>query len=109
MAAPFLFMVRANVAPEQEDAFNEWYNREHLPDVMRLPGCLRGARYRVLDGLAGDTSYRYLALYEFESEEALRAAATSDYFQELTRKFNEAFGASSTRVRSFFGQIYPQV
>ena len=100
-------MVRANVAPEHEDAFNAWYDQEHVHDVAKLPGCLRAARYRVLDELEGDTSYRYLALYEFETEEALRAAVASPRFAELIAIFNRDFGAHTNRVRSFYGQTYP--
>jgi uncharacterized protein (TIGR02118 family) len=107
MAASHLFMVRANVAPAREDAFNRWYDDEHVHDVARLPGCVRATRYRVLDGLPGDTSYRYLALYEFESEAALRQAVESVYFQELIRRFDEAWGAHTDRVRSYYGQVYP--
>src|SRR5262245_35830129 len=79
VAAPYLFIVRANVTPEHETAFNAWYDEEHVHDVARLPGCLRGSRYRVLDGIEGDVSYRYLMLYEFESEQALREATQSPY------------------------------
>ena len=107
MASPYLFMVRANVDPAHEAAFNAWYNNEHLHDVAKLPGCIQAARYRILDDLEGDSSYRYLALYEFESEEALRAAAGSAYFQELIRRFDADFGSCTTRIRAFFGQIYP--
>ncbi|MDQ3703377.1 MAG: antibiotic biosynthesis monooxygenase [Chloroflexota bacterium] len=107
MAAPYLFMVRANVAPEHEEAFNAWYDGEHVHDVSRLPGCIRGTRYRVVDGLAGDTGYRYLALYEFESEAALRAAVESEYFAQLISRFDQSFGAHTQRTRSFYGQISP--
>jgi hypothetical protein len=49
--------------------------------VATLPGCLRAARYSVLDDLEGDTSYRYLALYEFESAAAPRAAGSDCSFR----------------------------
>jgi len=28
-----LFTVKATITPDREKAFNEWYNREHVPDV----------------------------------------------------------------------------
>jgi len=104
-----LLMLWTDVDAEHEAEFNQWYDDEHVHDVARLPGCVRGSRYRVLDGLEGDTSYRYLALYEFDSEEALRAAVGSPSFAELIRMFNERWGAHTNRVRSFYGQIYPPV
>jgi hypothetical protein len=33
-----LFTVKATIAPEREKAFNEWYNHEHIPDVLKFKG-----------------------------------------------------------------------
>src|SRR5207237_9543605 len=29
-----LFTVKATITPDREEAFNEWYNHEHIPDVF---------------------------------------------------------------------------
>ncbi len=85
-----LFMVMAKVAPEKEVAYNRWYNEEHLPRVLeRLPGILSGHRYKIIEG---EEEYQFLALYEFESYEAVDAALTSDAIRQLIREYNEAFG-----------------
>ena len=97
-----LFVVRASVEPQHEAAFNRWYDEEHLRDVARLPGCTGAARYRVLDG---DGSHQYMAVYAFESADALRAATTSAYFQELIRRYDAAVGAFSRRVRTTYTRI----
>jgi hypothetical protein len=44
---------------EGRDAeFNEWYDAEHVPDVLALPGFVRAERFAVHP--LGDESMRYL-------------------------------------------------
>lgn len=56
-----------NYGHDDEDAFNEWYIREHLPErVNGLPGFNRGRRYRsISDGPD------YAAFYEVDDAAAL--------------------------------------
>ena len=42
-----LLMVYCDVAAEHEDEFNRWYNDEHIPERLAIPGVLNAARYRV--------------------------------------------------------------
>jgi hypothetical protein len=60
-----LLMVYCDVAAEHEDEFNRWYNEEHIPERLAIPGVLNAARYKAVEG--GPT---YLACYELESAEA---------------------------------------
>ena len=51
-----ILIVWTDVAAEIETDFNEWYNREHLPDrILRMPGFLRGRRY-VADAASMETA-----------------------------------------------------
>lgn len=85
-----LFIVMAKVKPEDEEAFNRWYNEDHLPKALeRFPGVLSGRRYQILEG---EDEYRFLALYEFESYEVMQVAVNSDVINQLIREYNEAFG-----------------
>ncbi len=85
-----LFIVMAKVKPEDEEAFNRWYNEDHMPKALeRFPGVLSGRRYQILEG---EDEYRFLALYEFESYEAMQVAVNSDVVNQLIREYNEAFG-----------------
>lgn len=84
-----LFIVMAKMAPEKEEAYNCWYNEEHLPRVLeRLPGILSGHRYKIIEG---EQDYQFLALYEFESYEAVDAALNSDAIKQLAQEYDEAF------------------
>ena len=39
-----LLMVFVDIDTEQDGDFNKWYNEEHIPDLLALPGFLNGAR-----------------------------------------------------------------
>ena len=59
---PYVFWVMMDVEPHREQLFNELYDAEHVPLLLKLPGCVNVARYRT------DTpgEQRYLAAYEVE-------------------------------------------
>jgi antibiotic biosynthesis monooxygenase (ABM) superfamily enzyme len=89
MAKRGLLIVMASIAPEREEAFNRWYNEDHLPKMLeRMPGILSGRRYKITEG---EERYQFIAIYEFESYEALEAAMKADQGQ-LRREYDEAFG-----------------
>ena len=45
-----LLMVFVDIDTEQDADFNKWYNEEHIPDLLALPGFLNGARYEASKG-----------------------------------------------------------
>ena len=90
MSQKGLLIVMARVHPEDEEAFNKWYNEDHLPKAMeRFPGVLSGRRYKILEG---DDEFQYLTTYEFESYEAAHATAHSAVIEGLIREYDAAFG-----------------
>ena len=99
MAGRGLIIIMAPMAPEKEEAFNRWYNEDHLPKVLeRFPGVLSGRRYKIIEG---EEKYRFMAMYEFESYEALEAAMKTDQAKQLAREYDEAFGKSGLyRIRA---------
>ena len=80
----------AKVKPEAEEAFNRWYNEDHMPKALeRFPGVVSGRRYQIMEG---EDEYRFMAMYEFETCEAMQKAVNSEAIQGLIREFDEAFG-----------------
>ncbi|HKW93753.1 MAG TPA: hypothetical protein VJX92_17815 [Methylomirabilota bacterium] len=59
---PYIFWVMMDVEPHREALFNELYDGEHVPLLLKLPGCVNVVRYRT--ETAGEP--RYLAAYEVE-------------------------------------------
>jgi hypothetical protein len=59
---PYVFWVMMDVESHKEALFNELYDSEHLPLLMKLPGLVNAVRYRT--STAGEP--RYLCVYEVE-------------------------------------------
>lgn len=57
--AQWLLSITAKVEPDDEEAFNHWYDKEHLPVILACPG-IHSARRYVADGPDGR---RYLTQY----------------------------------------------
>ena len=67
-----VMVVFTNPVSGKEDEYNRWYNEVHLGEVLRTPGMLAARRYRLVDGVGSreEPQHRYLAIYEFASEDA---------------------------------------
>ena len=62
-----VLLVYADVDDKYDEEFNAWYNTEHLPQLLSMPGFLDAARYVAIKG-----GPKYLAAYELESVDALQ-------------------------------------
>jgi len=71
MSAHALYLVRMDVAHDHEAAFNEVYDREHVPNLRAVAGVRRASRYRQ----PSPTEPRYLAAYELDGPGVLDSAA----------------------------------
>ncbi len=45
-----LLMVYTDVGAEHEEEYNRWYNEEHIPERLPIPGVLNAARYEAVQG-----------------------------------------------------------
>ena len=60
---PCLHIVRVDIDPAHEDAFNAWYETVHFPALLRCPGWLSARRYVSLEG-----GPKYVAVYEIAGD-----------------------------------------
>jgi len=96
-----LLAVWTGIAPEAEAEFNEWYNTEHIPQLLGVPGFLSARRYQAADGKS-----RYLALYELADENVLGSEAflkVREHPTEWTRRMLPFF---RNPERGVFRQIF---
>jgi len=99
---PWLYLVHTDIPDHIVDEYNEWYDKEHLPRLVTVPGVVRARRYTAVSG-----GPRYLTAYEltdqnaFESPEGLKARKTP-----WTEKMRSLF--QNTR-RSMCRLILPSV
>jgi len=66
------YLMIAQSAPLEgcEQAFNDWYQNTHLPDVVAIDGFIRAQRYQVGAHISGTEPLPYLTIYEIEAESA---------------------------------------
>ena len=55
--------------PGMDAQFNDWYDQQHLPDVLRVPGFISAQRFVLVDASVGLRWKlpRYLVLFKFKS------------------------------------------
>jgi hypothetical protein len=81
----YTMVVFTNPVEGREDDYNEWYDNQHLGDVIAAAGFDRAERLRLTGiGAASEAKHRYLALYQVETDDpesvfkGLMAAAGTD-------------------------------
>ena len=102
--ATVLFVVKATVPKGQEEAFNRWYDEEHIPLVLQYKGAVSARRYKAI---MGEEKYQYMAVYEFKDEATFWRLMESEHFKMLKENFDSNFGTVSERTRFAYTQIWP--
>lgn len=99
-----LLMVYTDVPPEHEDEFNRWYNEEHIPERLSIPGVLNAARYRAVQG-----GPKHLACYELDAPEAWYSDAWQYWLINPT-EWSQRMSPNvvgTTYIRNLYRLIYP--
>jgi len=83
--ARYLFTAAMDVDPDKEALFNEVYDTEHIPELLKVPGVLAVQRYTLVPlklGIGGEVKTivaegepKHSATYELESAEVLTSPA----------------------------------
>ena len=81
----FLFTAAMDVDPAKEALFNEVYDTEHVPELLKVPGVLAVHRYTLVPlqmsiggevkAIVAEGEPKYSATYELESAEVLTSDA----------------------------------
>jgi hypothetical protein len=65
-----LYMVKSNPLAEHEDAFNDWYNTIHLPEVLKIGGFISAKRFKLAPTQMFERqTHEYLAIYEIDTND----------------------------------------
>ena len=96
--------VKATIPPEREQAFNDWYNHEHVHDVLKYKGAVSARRYKAI---LPEDKFQYIAVYEFDSETTLLGFLDSEHFAWLKKEFDAHFGGVSDRQRAAYVEVWP--
>jgi hypothetical protein len=83
--AKFLFTASMDVDPDQEAVFNEVYDTEHIPLILKVPGVISARRFTLVPlkmfiggevkTLVAEGEPKYSAIYELASAEVLTSEA----------------------------------
>jgi hypothetical protein len=76
--APNLFIALTNPIEGEDDAFNKWYDTQHVPEVLDVPGVVSAQRYDIVDLPPTDDpdlpaqlpppTHRYMVIYELDND-----------------------------------------
>jgi len=103
--APALQLGRMDVPPEVDAEFNNWYNTIYIPNYEKVPGVIRGRRYRAVEGTP-----TYLTFYEFErptvseTPEWLAQRDVSPITARIRPHMRHAAGSPGVYVKTFEGK-----
>ena len=64
----FISIALTNPAEGREADYNAWYEEQHVFDVLAIPGIQSAQRFRLSEKSRQQLGYRYMALYEIESD-----------------------------------------
>ena len=82
-----LVIVRIDVAQEKEEEFNRWYDEEHIPNLLGVPGVLWAKR-----GINSGEGPKFVAVYEHEHidiqhSDAYKKAVQTEWSKRLNPHF----------------------
>ena len=100
--APALQIGRMDVPANVDKEWNEWYSGTYVPNYEKVPGVIRGRRYRAVEGTP-----TYLTLYEFErpdvseSKEWLAQRDISPVTHKIRPHMQHAPGSPGIWIKTF--------
>jgi len=78
--------------PEVENEYNDWYDHQHMPDVLRVPGFQFAQRFVITSASANNKTARYFIIFNLQSRDL---AATN---AEIGRRLREGITKPTTTM-----------
>lgn len=105
--APWMYIVHTDIPDYIVDEYNEWYDKEHLPRCVNIPGVLRARRFTAAACTSGNVGPKYLTAYELTGPDVWESpAAQVARKTPWTEKMRSLF--SNTR-RALYQLVAPTV
>lgn len=86
--ARYIQVVLSNAIEGKDAEFNDWYEGVHIPDVLRVPGCVSAERFCAKGSEDQSPSkHQYMTLYEWNapSENSIRESMARARSEGLLR------------------------
>ena len=101
-----IMVVMMEVDPEHEEEFNRWYNEEHLPERLEIPGYISARRFKLEEGSG---VLKYLCIWELEDGSSLQSEEYRAQQLRPSELRDRAHSYIRQRARGLYHQIYPTV
>jgi hypothetical protein len=86
-----------------EEEFNAWYDTEHVPERLAVPGVLTAIRFSSINA----ATPKYLAMYDLDSEAVLESDAYKRVAGANSSPWTKRMTGKTKVYRSVGKQIYP--
>ena len=100
-----VLVVTMEVDREDEAEFNKWYNEQHLPERMEIPGYVSARRFKLEEG---DGALQYLCIWELEDGSPLQSQMYQDQQADPTALYLRVNQTIKARTRGLYRQIFPE-
>ena len=99
-----ILVVMMDVESGHEAEFDRWYNEEHLPERLEIPGYVSARRFKLEEG---NGVLKYLCIWELEDESPLESDQYKMQRARPSKIRDEANKYITQRARGLYKQIYP--
>ena len=96
-----LLVIWTDIAPEVEGEFNHWYDTEHIPQLLSVPGFLAARRYQSVDGQP-----KYVTIYDLTDERVGASAGFLEVREHPTPWTEKMLPHLRNLQRGFFRKIF---
>ena len=92
----------ADISADLDANFNRWYEEEHIPERLAIPGFLRACRYKAVSG-----GPKYLAIYEVTGPEVFETPEYLHFLKGIgeTPWTKRVLAASTNKSRLIYEKI----
>ena len=99
-----VLVVTMDVDEADESEFNEWYNEQHLPERMAIPGYVSARRFKLENG---NNALKYLCIWEMVDGSPLQSEMYKDQNAHPTELYLRVNKTIKLRTRGLYHQVYP--
>ena len=100
-----VLVVTMDVDEADESEFNEWYNEQHLPERMAIPGYVSARRFKLENG---NNALKYLCIWEMVDGSPLQSEMYKDQNAHPTELYLRVNKTIKLRTRGLYHQVYPE-
>ena len=74
--ARYRLITLVNAKNGREAEMNDWYDNQHVPDLLTIPGVVAAQRFRVCNAVApAEPLFRYMNVFEVEADDPMAVLA----------------------------------